>query len=47
MSIAERIDEALRLYGLVLPSQVRQILRDIGNELTEIRAELEKIKKQV
>lgn len=44
MSIANRISEALRLYGLILPAPVRAVLQEIGTELVTLRAEVDKLK---
>ncbi len=44
MSIAIRISETLRIYGMVLPSPVRAVLQEIGTELVTLRAEVDKLK---
>ncbi len=44
MSIANRISETLRMYGMVLPTPVRAVLQEIGAELVALRAEVEQLK---
>lgn len=36
-SFAERADAALRIYGLMLPADIRQLLRDMAGAIDQLR----------
>ena len=46
MSISDKIDQTLRIYGMVLPTPVREVLREIGKELADLRAAVDAMKQQ-
>ncbi len=44
MSLTDKINKAMVIYGLVLPAPVREILKDIAAELVTLRAEVDTLK---
>lgn len=43
-TISDKIADAMRVYGMILPAPVRAVLQEIGTELVNLRAELEQLK---
>lgn len=43
----ERISRALLLFGSFLPGAIREILRDVGKELDQLRAEMQETRSKL
>jgi hypothetical protein len=44
LSIVQRVDHVLRVYGLILPGPVRDAIRDMARELEQLRADINRLK---
>jgi hypothetical protein len=41
----EKIRSVMRIYGMVLPRPVREVIEALGAEVDRLRAELDQVKK--
>ena len=44
-TMREKIDAALTVAGFMLPSGVKQLLKEVGTELDRLRAEVDELKR--
>lgn len=40
----ERVNRALQLYGLMLPTAIRELLKDFAGEIDRLRKELDELR---
>lgn len=43
----EKIDNALMLYGSFLPKAIKQIIRELGQEIDQLKAEMKEVRSQL